>query len=75
MILTLTQNDTHKNQQAHKLCVGLLPSFAGDDVPLFGCAHNDLGLSNLLAGQLVVPGQLSHADLVGCKALRRGIIM
>ena len=53
--------------------VGAFAALAGDDVPLFGGAHNDLGVGDLFLGQLMVPRKLLHSDPVRLQPLSKSI--
>jgi hypothetical protein len=60
----MTIQMTYKDHEFHKLSVGPLSPFAGDDVPLLWRADNDLGVVDLFTRQLVVASQLGHFDAV-----------
>lgn len=62
---------THQNDKAHQLGIGALTTFAGDDVPLLWGADNDLGGTDLLLAQLVIPSQFCHIDAISGQALGR----
>lgn len=60
---------THQDDEAHQLGIGALPSLAGDDVPFFRGADDDLRSIDLLLTQLVVSSQFGHVDAVCGQAL------
>ena len=47
--------DFVKDDEFDELSVGSFPPFPGDNIPLLRGTHNNLGLCNLLLGQLIIP--------------------
>ncbi len=68
--LTGQSEETHKNDEPDKLCVGPFSVLPGDDVPLLWRANNDLGGRYLLLVQLVVHRQLTHHHSIETHTLR-----
>ncbi|KJR89206.1 uncharacterized protein SPSK_05806 [Sporothrix schenckii 1099-18] len=59
------------DNQAHEVGIRQVGGFARDDIPLLGRRHNDLGLGDLLLGELAVASQLADADAKGLEPLAK----
>lgn len=72
-VLGLDQHShsTYYDNKPHKLGVGTLSTFTGDDVPFLRGADDDLSGINLLFAELMVSCQLRHCDAVTRQALRK----
>lgn len=52
------------DQQLYELNVGAFARLARDDVPLLRRRHYDLGVIDLLSGQVSITGKLSYLDAI-----------
>lgn len=50
------------DDQFYKLKIGTITALSSDNVPFLWCSHDDLGLFNLLFGEMNVTSQLSHSN-------------
>eukprot|EP00962_Isochrysis_galbana_P025538 scaffold7887_cov127-Isochrysis_galbana.AAC.1 len=61
----MQQVDLVDDHQPHQLRVGAVSALAGDDVPLLGRGDDELGLADLLLGQLLISRELVDRDTKG----------
>lgn len=67
--LVVKEMDLVDDDEANEIGVRGLGVFAGDDIVLLGGGDDDLGLGDLLLGELGVTGQLADADAEVAKSL------
>jgi hypothetical protein len=70
--VVVEQVDLVNDDEADEVGVARVGGLAGDDVPLLRGRDNDLGLGDLLLGELRVTSQLGDLDVEGAETLGEG---